>query len=257
MKDPKRWTDPDSGSSPKVRALLHAGRSEILDEERVEIVGARLGLWTGTAGGALHAGTALQAVGKSSGTAIGLKVGVVAKIGAALVVATAGAGTSYVLVRTSRQDAVVTVPSASVAASTTTVSPVAFPAPSQSPPSSSGTVPPTEMLVAPPTRAPTASASPAADTAAATIDSEVSLVAPAQDALTTNPQEALALAQRHAARFPHGTLEQEREVIAIEALLGLGRVDDAKARAARFFRSFPGSAHRARIENLLGGVHNP
>jgi hypothetical protein len=46
-------------------------------------------------------------------------------------------------------------------------------------------------------------------------------------------------------------LWQEREVIAIEALVALGRVGDARARASRHFRAAPDTAHRPRIEVLL------
>jgi outer membrane protein assembly factor BamD (BamD/ComL family) len=85
------------------------------------------------------------------------------------------------------------------------------------------------------------------------------LLESAQDALASSPESALSLAERHATRFPHGSLAQEREVIAIEALLRLGRGDAARVRADRFYRAFPRSAHRARIENLLNAdsSHNP
>jgi outer membrane protein assembly factor BamD (BamD/ComL family) len=58
--------------------------------------------------------------------------------------------------------------------------------------------------------------------------------------------------EAHAAQFPDGSLSQEREVVAIQALLALGRPEDARARAARFAQRWPGSAHLRRIEVLLG-----
>ena len=51
----------------------------------------------------------------------------------------------------------------------------------------------------------------------------------------------------------HGTFEQEREVLAIEALVRLGRGAEARARASAFTSAFPQSAHRRRIAVLLGG----
>jgi hypothetical protein len=91
---------------------------------------------------------------------------------------------------------------------------------------------------------------------------EVTLLQDAQDALRSMPAFALSLADQHAARFPAGALSQEREVIAIEALVNLGRMDEARARAARLFRSAPGTAYRPRVETLLGdpigvSLHKP
>ena len=82
---------------------------------------------------------------------------------------------------------------------------------------------------------------------------EVDLLDRAQDALSSRPGEALALADEHAVRYPAGVLAQEREVIAIDALVRLGRPGDARARADRFFRDFPASAHRPRIDAILEG----
>ena len=83
-------------------------------------------------------------------------------------------------------------------------------------------------------------------------ETEAHLLQRAQDALGTNPGEALSLAEAHASKFPAGALGQEREVVAIQALLRLGRGDEARARGAKFLAAFPGSAHRRRIEALLG-----
>jgi hypothetical protein len=89
-------------------------------------------------------------------------------------------------------------------------------------------------------------------------ESEIALLQAAQGALRDSPASALGLADRHASHFPTGALAQEREVIAIEALLALDRRDKASERAARFARDFPNSAHLPRIEALLReSDHNP
>jgi hypothetical protein len=75
----------------------------------------------------------------------------------------------------------------------------------------------------------------------------------AQQALPTQPASALAAAEEHRRRFPGGGLAQEREVIAISALITLGRRDEAESRARSFAESYPRSAHRAGIEALLRG----
>lgn len=77
---------------------------------------------------------------------------------------------------------------------------------------------------------------------------ELALVSRAQRALAADPARALALAERHRRLYPDGGLAQEREVIAIEALRALGRGAEAKARARRFGRRYPGSAHLPRVE---------
>jgi hypothetical protein len=83
-------------------------------------------------------------------------------------------------------------------------------------------------------------------------ESEAHLLARAQDALGTSPARTLALTNEHAARFPSGGLGQERELLAIQALVQLGRKDEARARATRFIGTFPTSAHRHHIETLVG-----
>lgn len=62
---------------------------------------------------------------------------------------------------------------------------------------------------------------------------------------------ALAACDVHAKKFAHGTLGEERERIAIEALVALGRRADAEARAQRFDRTFANSVQSERIHALL------
>ncbi len=85
-------------------------------------------------------------------------------------------------------------------------------------------------------------------------ESEVVYLRRAQAALTSNPTRALALADDHPTRFPDGVLAQEREVIAIDALLKLRRTADARARAAAFRVRYPSSAHLARVLSAVGDV---
>lgn len=74
----------------------------------------------------------------------------------------------------------------------------------------------------------------------------------AQDLLKEDPSAALAAAENHARSQPSGELAQEREVVAIEALVQLGRLDEAKGRAAAFSVKYPGnSAHVVRIRRAI------
>lgn len=66
------------------------------------------------------------------------------------------------------------------------------------------------------------------------------------------PGEALAELDRLSTRFPAGPLEEEREVLAIEALAAAGRADAARVRAARFLEERPASVHRARVRAIAG-----
>jgi TolA-binding protein len=65
------------------------------------------------------------------------------------------------------------------------------------------------------------------------------------------PREALNVVEAHIAAFPQSLLAQEREVVAIEALVALGRVDDARDRLRAFRRRWPTSTHLVRLETLL------
>lgn len=85
----------------------------------------------------------------------------------------------------------------------------------------------------------------------ADLATEAHLLSLAQAELGANPAKALALTEEHVRKFPGGSLGQEREVVAIQALKNLGRTGEARARVERFLSSFPGSAHRRRIEALL------
>jgi hypothetical protein len=91
--------------------------------------------------------------------------------------------------------------------------------------------------------------------AAPTPESELALLRASQGALDSHPAGALELAEQHARDYPHGLFAQEREVLAIEALLKLKRKAAAVDRAARFMQSFPDSPHARRVRALL--EHTP
>jgi hypothetical protein len=80
---------------------------------------------------------------------------------------------------------------------------------------------------------------------------ELDLLERADRALATAPEVALSLAESHARLFPEGSMEEEREVIAVSALARLGRDREARARADRFMRAHTGSAYALRIERAL------
>ncbi len=85
----------------------------------------------------------------------------------------------------------------------------------------------------------------------ATAPSEIELLRDARLALRQAPARALAVAEEHAHLYPHGKLTQERELIAISALVALGRRTAALSRVAAFERAFPASPYRKQIGDLL------
>ncbi|MBK8172286.1 MAG: hypothetical protein IPK60_18340 [Sandaracinaceae bacterium] len=83
--------------------------------------------------------------------------------------------------------------------------------------------------------------------------SEVELLTEAQRRVATDPRSALGFVEQHERLYPQGVHAQEREVLAIQALMHLHRTSDAQRRASRFDQHFPSSTHRHRIEVLLSG----
>ncbi|RYZ01979.1 MAG: hypothetical protein EOO73_33590 [Myxococcales bacterium] len=84
---------------------------------------------------------------------------------------------------------------------------------------------------------------------AATVPSEADLLEQARAALKSGDSaRALARATEHARRYPRGVLVQEREVLAIQALRGLGRQADAERRAEAFAKAYPGSAFQRKLQ---------
>ena len=63
---------------------------------------------------------------------------------------------------------------------------------------------------------------------------------------------ALALAQRHAKKYPGSRRVQEREALTIRALASVGRRTEAQTRAESFRRTYPNSMLLGVIESALG-----
>jgi hypothetical protein len=85
---------------------------------------------------------------------------------------------------------------------------------------------------------------------AATRPDELSLIAQAQS-LRSDPRALLKVLKLHASLYPRGMLAQEREVLAVEALIASGQLEAGKRRAAQLEADYPQSAHLPRIHALL------
>jgi hypothetical protein len=91
----------------------------------------------------------------------------------------------------------------------------------------------------------------AADTAAEAPTTELGLLRQAQAALNSRPREAFALTQKHRASFPRGQFAEERDALAIQALMRAGERNAALDLAERFVDAYPKSAHAHQFRELL------
>ena len=265
LHDPPRLLDPGSDAPAWLRSSLDAGARDVADPARLARIAARL------PSGLIAAAPAVPSVlpGAVAGAGLGI-----ALLGAGLGLALLGAGVGTGWVASPRSAApppsarpvtmgetpIPPAPSAIVMPAVPEplrLGPTETPAPRPRPPPSSGrpeslptgTAGPAASLRPEPV-APSAAPEPASPEPPAA-ESERAILQRAQDALRGSPAQALSLTDLHLARYPGGMFAQEREVLAISALLGMGRAADARARARRFVASFPASAHRRRLEVLI------
>ncbi len=81
---------------------------------------------------------------------------------------------------------------------------------------------------------------------------ETQLLERARQLLGSSPGRALGELAQHQREFPNGALQLEREFLAVDALLRLGRRAEARKRADRLRASAPGSIYERRISQLFG-----
>ncbi len=273
MSRPEAPRDGGSAHSEHLRRLLDAGRADGPDPAQAARLAARLAPLfepTGSASGAPDgAGGAPGLAGGASPAAGSSLWGLPAtKLGGALVMLMVGGAAGLALLGPGvRAPAHEAPPATTALASARTLAEAAPPAPepvlvlapaqSTLPVSTSlpGAVSGRTAAEPPPRRAArgTVTPVPAAQRHAPprTGATEIELLDRAQRALAAAPDEALSLADEHAARFAAGSLAPERETIAIGALVALGRRDEAQRRADRFRADHPGSAYLRRIDVLL------
>jgi hypothetical protein len=263
--DPPRWLDPGSAASARVREVLREARADVgTDEEVARLEAALLPLIGAplagsgaaassgaTSGGAASGGAASGAAKVASVSAAKLALGAGVAVVAASAAVWFGSPSRAPQAPAPASSAVVSAPSPAapnIAAPNAAATETASAGPTESEPSAPSVPVPAEPE---PKAAQSPRSSQAAGAQAPSSLSEADLLGQAQAALTGDPARALRLADQHRARFPGGVLGQEREVIAIEALVRLGRTTAARDRAARFQKVFPSSAHRSKIDSLV------
>ena len=80
---------------------------------------------------------------------------------------------------------------------------------------------------------------------------EVPLIDAGRADLATAPSRALAVLETHRREFPHGQLAAEREFLAVQALLQMNHMVDAKKRAEELAVHYPSSSYAARAARLI------
>ncbi len=246
--DPVRLRE---GGSAFLKKALESARRDVPDDDRASRLEARiLPLLVppppptpptppppdpGTAGGGagLAKGGAVAAAGLK-----GLSLVKAAVVGIAVAALVGGASVAYL----DRAPNALPAPPSSGVLGTSTPEPSAAPGLVPLVPSAPVSAPTLEKP-----KGPAAPTEPKDDDPAA----EMALLHSAQDSLRTSPSSALAKTAEHARRYPRSALAQEREVIAVEALVNLGRKEEARLRVARFEKSYPGSTHARRLEALV------
>jgi hypothetical protein len=130
--------------------------------------------------------------------------------------------------------------------------PVAIAAPAESPPASVG--PNTPIGAVPAHGENTEGTSrPAAVRPTEQLARERALLDVARGALEReDPSSALDVTDRHAHVYPTGFLAQEREAMAVRALVMLGRTEEARARVGRFRTAYPDSILLPSLASAVG-----
>lgn len=81
---------------------------------------------------------------------------------------------------------------------------------------------------------------------------EARILEAARSVLVSDPAQALEITQEHGSFFPRGQLSDERELIATDALLRLGRRNEAWQRAEPRLLQSPKSLYAKRLRQLFG-----
>jgi hypothetical protein len=220
---------------PELAALVDAERRAEPPVASLERVWSRLALGAPPGGGRGHAG---------GGAGRGWLAAHAAPVAAGAFVAGAVAGAAgYAALQAPPPARIVYVdraaPPVQVAASVgpTDLPPVAAPLPSAAP---------TDR---PATRASSAGG------ASSSISAERVLLDDARAAVASgDAARALSLVDEHARRFPRAQLWEEREALAIQALVHARRYDEARARGARFRASAPNSLFLPAIDASLASI---
>jgi hypothetical protein len=234
MTELRRWLDAGDASPDVLDLLKEARPPRPLDASTRMRSQARL--------------SALAAVPPAAGVMFWIK-------GAALGAILGGAVAAVVYFPRLRSESTVKGPEISAPQSALPSASVANPDPEKTDAGALTEVPLPSSVASATVPAPTHSAyvGPAGNCAApANLARETQLLERARQLLGSNPGQALGELAQHQREFPNGALRLEREFLAVDALLRLGRRAEARKRADRLRASAPGSIYDRRISQLFG-----
>jgi len=81
--------------------------------------------------------------------------------------------------------------------------------------------------------------------------SEIDLLRSARSALAARPREAYRLTEEHRSQYPQGVFTQERDALAVEALVRAGELKLARELAEVFVKRYPSSPHAHRFRESM------
>ncbi len=83
------------------------------------------------------------------------------------------------------------------------------------------------------------------------LGAEMRYLSRARELLDQHPAEALGVIEQHRRNYPNGVLREEREAFALEALVAVGRTDEAERRYYDFLREYPHSELTGRLDRIM------
>jgi hypothetical protein len=89
-----------------------------------------------------------------------------------------------------------------------------------------------------------------------TLADELVVIESARAHVARDPSTTLARAAEHRARWPHGVLGAERDLIELDALRRVGREDDARARAAAWLSRDPSGPYASRLRAIASAAEH-
>ena len=252
--DPQRWLGSRSDAPDALRDLLDLGRSELPTPQRLAQI--EKALHSVVAEAALDADSSSSpAAVQAAGWSIGAKLGLLAGVSVAVVFGG--------FVATSPPEPLdpalsAAAPTSSTGVAARTVGSTPRMASREPPPGTRSEPQPLDSLAAA-AEIPVAAAkeAPAPRKAAPVSASrggaadELQLLGQARRFVERRPARALALAQRHVRQHADSEFAQERERIAIEALLRLGHRPQLRRRASRFLSAYPNSGYASQVRQWL------
>jgi len=247
--DPTRLA---AGPDSLMKSLIEDGRKELASPTQLAAVAAKLGPILGGGGGPGGGGPGPPHPGGAAATKIAT-TGLATKVGLAAL----GIATLATILRVMTAPEPAALPGASPAGSSSAepraYDPLAaLPDPTTAPEDPS-TLPPSDFPIPSgvPWHGTEAGVPPPLVTAAPTLGADLRLLTEAQQSLGAEPAKALSLCNEHAKRFPTSKFAQERETLAVVALVSLGRTEEAQKRADAFKTTYPDSPNIRRLERIL------